>query len=595
MENQVPVKFEIYEGDQLVRTEFLTEQTIKIGKLSSSHVRIDDDDVSRMHAVVEVNDVNDVIILDLGSASGTFVNGSKVTKHSLRTGDEIRLGKTRIVVSISGQKAPTAAPAAGAGAAAAAAPQVPMGPLFDEDEEGGARALEVLALWGDTVVDVQHFTDEGLYTIGENEVSHVVPSDSVPEDPFPLARVDGGEMVVNVPEGATGEVMLDGEVYTIDDLKAAGKLSASSDAARTNALRLPPRARCRIFIADRTFLINSVGAAKAPPPVGFWQYFDAQSLRYIATSAVLHALFFGIVLSIPDDADRLSLDSFDLSDRWVEFMLKPEEEKKELEDLFSDLEDEGKAAEKAKDDEGKMGKKDETEKDKRFAVEGPQDKEDIELAREKAKLEALKTADAAFNQLEGELSAVWGQSDRAIGSDAVSALGSMFGDQVGSAQGFGGLGVAGGGRGGGGFGESSIGVGNIGTRGRGGGGSGYGRGVSRAGKKGSKVPKVIAGKPIISGSLDREIIRRIIRQHRAEYRYCYEKELQQKPDLNGKISVKFTIAGNGAVIAAKVVDSSMGNRNVESCIVKRIKRWVFPEPKGGGIVVVTYPFIFKPS
>ena len=38
-----PIKFDIYEGNALVRTEILAEQTIKIGKLSSSHVRIDDD------------------------------------------------------------------------------------------------------------------------------------------------------------------------------------------------------------------------------------------------------------------------------------------------------------------------------------------------------------------------------------------------------------------------------------------------------------------------------------------------------------------------------------------------------------------------
>lgn len=39
----------------------------------------------------------------------------------------------------------------------------------------------------------------------------------------------------------------------------------------------------------------------------------------------------------------------------------------------------------------------------------------------------------------------------------------------------------------------------------------------------------------------------------------------------------------------------MKNANVERCLASKIKRWVFPAPKGGGIVIVTYPFIFKPS
>jgi len=37
----------------------------------------------------------------------------------------------------------------------------------------------------------------------------------------------------------------------------------------------------------------------------------------------------------------------------------------------------------------------------------------------------------------------------------------------------------------------------------------------------------------------------------------------------------------------------MNNAVVEECIIRNIKRWVFFAPKGGGIVVVRYPFIFK--
>lgn len=584
-----PIKFDIYEGNQLVRTEIIAEQTIKIGKLASSHVRIDDDSVSRMHAVVEANGPDDVVILDLGSATGTYVNGERVTKHRLRTGDRIRFGGVTVVLAIAGQT-----PQGGG----ARRPVVTNAPLFDEneDEAGGRRALEVLALWGATVVDVQHFDAAGRYTIGDtDDASHYVKPQFVPENPFPLAETDGANMVVNVPEGIEGEVMLDGKVYAIEELKNAGKLGRSA-VARSHALRLPARARCRLKFGELTFLVNSVPAAAPVPRASFFQQLDPQLLRYLLSAAILHALFFLIVLSIPEDADSLSMDGFDMSDRFVEFILKPEEEKQDPEDLFGDLKDEGEAAEKAKGDEGELGDRTETAKDKRFAVEGPQDNKEIQLARERAKQEAINTAQAAFNSLEGELSSVWGEGDRAVGSDAVSALGNMFGDKVGAAQGFGGLGVAGVGRGGGGFGDASIGVGSVGTVGRGGGGdSGYGRGQSRIGSKDAKVPKIIPGEPVVQGSLDRETIRRVIRRHRNEYRYCYEKELNQKRDLNGKIKVKFTIAGNGSVIASQVVESTMKNAGVENCLADKIKRWVFPAPKGGGIVVVTYPFIFKPS
>ena len=55
----------------------------------------------------------------------------------------------------------------------------------------------------------------------------------------------------------------------------------------------------------------------------------------------------------------------------------------------------------------------------------------------------------------------------------------------------------------------------------------------------------------------------------------------------------WTIDPTGGVSEANVSESSIGNANVESCIVQRIRRWKFPEPSGGGVVNVTFPWIFK--
>ena len=37
------------------------------------------------------------------------------------------------------------------------------------------------------------------------------------------------------------------------------------------------------------------------------------------------------------------------------------------------------------------------------------------------------------------------------------------------------------------------------------------------------------------------------------------------------------------------------NAELEACVAGRVRAWEFPKPKGGGVVVVTYPFVFKQS
>ncbi len=98
----------------------------------------------------------------------------------------------------------------------------------------------------------------------------------------------------------------------------------------------------------------------------------------------------------------------------------------------------------------------------------------------------------------------------------------------------------------------------------------------------------------LRGSLDKEIIRRIVRRHIDEVNYCYEPELTKKPDLAGRILVQFTIAASGEVIASVPQNSTMGNARVENCIVQAVRRWEFPKPLGG-IVIVSYPFVLTPS
>jgi TonB family protein len=147
--------------------------------------------------------------------------------------------------------------------------------------------------------------------------------------------------------------------------------------------------------------------------------------------------------------------------------------------------------------------------------------------------------------------------------------------------------------GGGGTGSGTIGLGTLGTIGRGGGGGyGYGRLGARAS---GPAPVVVASSATVSGSLDKEIIRRIIRRHINEVRYCYAKELAAQKSLQGRVVVQFVISAKGMVQSVKLVSSTLNSAAVETCVTRAVQRWLFPVPRGGGVVAVTYPFTFRPA
>src|SRR5690349_23022677 len=90
--------FALYQGDALTRRETVTQDIVKVGKDPKSHLRVDDELASRMHAVIEVAGPEDITLIDLGNEPGTMVNGARVNKCKLHVGDQIQVGTTTIVL-----------------------------------------------------------------------------------------------------------------------------------------------------------------------------------------------------------------------------------------------------------------------------------------------------------------------------------------------------------------------------------------------------------------------------------------------------------------------------------------------------------------
>ena len=72
----------------------LTRTVTRIGRGADADIRIDDPGVSRHHAEIRIG--SDVILRDLGSTNGTYVNGTLIAEQPLRDGAVITIGSTNL-------------------------------------------------------------------------------------------------------------------------------------------------------------------------------------------------------------------------------------------------------------------------------------------------------------------------------------------------------------------------------------------------------------------------------------------------------------------------------------------------------------------
>ena len=130
--------FALYKGDDLERRETVEQDIVKVGKDPKSHLQVDDEQASRMHAVIEVGGPEDITLIDLGNEPGTLVNGARVNKCKLHVNDEIQVGGTKIVLESA--SAPGAEAVAAPAGIAAAPPPPPPAPTPAAPEPAPAGA-----------------------------------------------------------------------------------------------------------------------------------------------------------------------------------------------------------------------------------------------------------------------------------------------------------------------------------------------------------------------------------------------------------------------------------------------------------------------
>lgn len=469
---------------------------------------------------------------------------------------------------------------AGTGQNAAALFSEPLSPEATPTED--SKVLQVALVWGDTPIQVMHFADGVPVTIGEGRHNKFNVFSPGVGDSFTLAGANGSKLTVNVPSEAGLVVSRRGDSYkSKEQLRTEGALRGSDGPTRADAIEVGLHDRVQVSFENVAFILRYVRPSAAVSAGSLGE----ADFSFFKIAAICFLVFFACLFvfwSSFNNSVTTSDDIFANPSKYVKLLVKPEK-KPELVKKLSGVQE----GAKAKDEEGKFGKQDEKKKDadpsKKGApvVDANKREEDRKKVMSAGLLGAMGNSGAASN--------VFGPGG--LGTGINNALGGLKGGAgLGDAHGVGGLGARGTGPGGGGTG---LGLGGLGTKGGGRGAGGYGS--IDLGGRGKDVTRVIPGKTTVIGGLDKDVIAKVIRRHQNEIKYCYEQELNKDPNLAGKVAVQFTIDPTGSVADASTAETTLNNATTENCMLSRIRRWKFPEPKGGGVVTVTFPWIFSPA
>jgi outer membrane biosynthesis protein TonB len=577
--SQVPaLHLDVFHGGEFVRRETVSAPSITIGKGEAATLRIDHDQLAELHAVLNVAADGSVSLQDLSGMGGMTLDGVASSGGRVANGSTVGFGPIRILVAY------TEEPITDETAMAASSDEDGD---YNEDvmafllqasandaiaDKSAGMVLQIAQVFGDSVVDLGHFKRGERVVLGRSTLRVLggergtggehffVSSDTLTEGPYTLFEPSGSGWVANVSDKWTGFV----QTASGPQQLGGSRVEVAPDTAVVIDLGNT------VFVARQVWPTKKV-VAKAGEGL---DYTFLAIMGFMTFVAVMFAVALAVIKPPPDSK------GIKIEDLVVQLQVEPKKEEPKDEKKPDRNPDAGEGA-KAKKEEGKVGKKDA----KMQQAKG----EKVQMQKQQLDREVAENAGLLGAMRDDALSGVLGNS--AVSADLQQGIGGLIGAK-GTQIGSGGLGARGSGLGGGGTAE---GLGGAGTKGRGAGASGYGSGGGNFGAKGEGGIGAGGGETVVLGALDKSLIDKVIKSNMAQIRYCYQRELSKNPSLGGKIAVNFTIAKDGTVSAARTKSSTMGNPTVEQCINGRFMRFQFPEPKGGGIVIVTYPFIFSPG
>lgn len=435
-------------------------------------------------------------------------------------------------------------------------------------EPDAPAVLEVVQIWNGTVLAVHHLVSGGeALTVGGLRSTFVAASGDLSASPRVLFSSGGSGFQVHTATGWTGSVATraSGDPTPLEAVEGDGSVAISDGATVC------------IDVGDTRFVARLVPPGKVVPGA-HKERLDSALLSSVSLASLLGGLLAVLVALAPPPAQATLAE---IPDRFASVVLQSPKPPP-----VRDVPPVREPAASAGADASASGS----------ASDGGNPGTSRPLAGRVAGESALRTRDQSRARSAGLLGALSADPSLKglLGGSVVTAgmvdgLGSALASK-GASMGTLGLGNTGrtmGGAGGPGR------LGGAGTRGRHAGQDTYGK---EGGDLGPREPGGSLALPqdaITLGALDKSLIDGVIKQHLNAVRYCYQRQLAQDPTLEGKVVLKFVVAGDGTVSKAQVKRSSLGSAKTESCMVSQFYKMRFPAPKGGGIVIVSYPFFFQ--
>ncbi|WP_394847441.1 AgmX/PglI C-terminal domain-containing protein [Pendulispora brunnea] len=115
----------------------------------------------------------------------------------------------------------------------------------------------------------------------------------------------------------------------------------------------------------------------------------------------------------------------------------------------------------------------------------------------------------------------------------------------------------------------------------------------------SGLPWVGHGETRIEGNVPEPTIQRLeldrlVSQYDDRFRSCYQSGLRARPNLAGRVVVRFIVDDAGNVVSPTDAGSDLPDASVVACIVREFGKLSFP-PLASGKVTVTYPIKLRPK